>query len=314
MKPLFDAFWRAALYCLHPRVIALSVLPLLLMVGLAYVLGYFFWDVALETVQAQLDSWSVVSTFTSWMEGLGLGLNNLRSKLAPLIVVLVATPALVVVCLLVVAAMMTPAMVSLVAERRFHALERKRGGSFFGGALGALGLTLVAVALIAASVPLWFIPPLILVLPPLIWGWLTYRVLTYDVLADHASRPERQTLRKRHRGPLLAMGVITGYLGAAPSLLWASGALFVAMAPVLIPVAIWIYTLVFAFASLWFSHYALNALNQLRLEALITTGPIERVPVELVPAPPEPVPAPALPAPAPGAGPGSSGWIGGSGS
>jgi hypothetical protein len=33
---------------------------------------------------------------------------------------------------------------------------------------------------------------------------------------------------------------------------------------VLVPVAIWIYTLVFAFSSLWFSHYTLNALDQLR--------------------------------------------------
>jgi hypothetical protein len=60
------------------------------------------------------------------------------------------------------------------------------------------------------------------------------------------------------------MGVASGYLGAAPSLLWASGAMFIAMAPLLVPVAIWIYTLVFAFASLWFAHYALSCLETLR--------------------------------------------------
>lgn len=302
MKTLFDAFWRSAVYCLHPRVIALSVLPLILMIGLAYVLGYFFWDQAVETVQAQLDSWSFIGTMSTWLESMGL--TNLRSRLAPLVVVLVATPALVVVCLLVVAAMMTPAMVSLVAERRFHTLERRKGGSFFAGALGAIALTLVAGVLIVATMPLWFIPPLILVLPPLIWGWLTYRVLTYDVLSDHASKTERQELRRRHRGHLLAMGVITGYLGAAPSLLWASGAVFVVMAPVLLPIAIWIYTLVFAFSSLWFAHYALDALNRLRMEGL-HSGPIERVPVEVVGGPdvpgpvslppPSPPPAPLLP-------------------
>jgi len=31
-----------------------------------------------------------------------------------------------------------------------------------------------------------------------------------------------------------------------------------------VPVAIWIYTLVFAFSSLWFAHYCLAALEQLR--------------------------------------------------
>ena len=58
------------------------------------------------------------------------------------------------------------------------------------------------------------------------------------------------------------LGVLSGYLGALPSLLWASGAMFIAMAPVLVPLAIWIYTLVFAFSSLWFAHFALAALNQ----------------------------------------------------
>jgi hypothetical protein len=32
----------------------------------------------------------------------------------------------------------------------------------------------------------------------------------------------------------------------------------------LVPVAIWIYTLVFAFASLWFAHFCLAALQALR--------------------------------------------------
>jgi hypothetical protein len=42
--------------------------------------------------------------------------------------------------------------------------------------------------------------------------------------------------------------------------------MFIVAAPVLIPVAIWIYTLVFAFSALWFSHYALSALQALRAE------------------------------------------------
>ena len=265
MRSVFDAFWRAAMYCLHPRVVALSVLPLILMVGLAFGLGYFFWDNAVEQLRVWLGSLVVVDKAMDWLDGMGLG--SFRHTLPQLVIVLAATPLLIIVCLLVVASLMTPAMVSLVAERRFHSLERRHGGSFLGAAFGALVLTLVAIVLLLVSLPLWLIPPLVLVLPPLIWGWLTYRVLTYDVLADHASKAERATLVKRHRSPLLAMGVVTGYLGAAPSLVWASGAVFAVMAPVLVPVAIWIYTLVFAFSSLWFAHYALNALNVLRMES-----------------------------------------------
>ena len=128
----------------------------------------------------------------------------------------------------------------------------------------SLGSTVVAAIALLVSIPLWLIPPLILILPPLIWGWLTYRVMSYDALVDHASADERKQLFKENKMSLLAIGVISGYLGAAPSLIWASGAMFIAMAPILVPLAIWIYTLVFAFSSLWFSHFTLMALEQLR--------------------------------------------------
>lgn len=133
---------------------------------------------------------------------------------------------------------------------------------------------MVALFALVVSVPLWFIPPLVLVVPPLIWGWLTYRVFAFDVLAAHASRDERRRLLEAHRWPLLTMGVVAGYLGAAPALLWAVSALALVLAPVLILVSIWIYTVVFAFAALWFAHYLLAALEALRLDEarLAVTG------------------------------------------
>jgi hypothetical protein len=103
-------------------------------------------------------------------------------------------------------------------------------------------------------------------LPPLIWGWLTYRVMAFDALAEHASREERSEIFRRHRMSLLGMGVFCGYLGAAPSVIWASGALLVAAFVVLVPLAIWLYTLVFAMSSLWFAHFCLSALQALRAE------------------------------------------------
>ena len=264
MNKLLDSFWRAAMYCLHPRVIALSVLPLAIMVVLSLGLGYFFWEDALSAVRSNLESYALINRMAGWLEGLGLG--SLRLVLAPALVLFLAIPVIVIACLLFVAIFMTPAMVALVAERRFPLLERKKGGSLLASLVWSLGSTVLAVIALLVSIPLWLIPPLILILPPLIWGWLTYRVMSYDSLVDHASREERRQIFKENRVSLLGIGVISGYLGAAPSLIWASGAMFVAMAPVLVPLAIWIYTLVFAFSSLWFSHYTLAALEQLRKE------------------------------------------------
>jgi hypothetical protein len=133
------------------------------------------------------------------------------------------------------------------------------------------------VALVV-SMPLWLIPPLVLVLPPLIWGWLTYRVMSFDALAEHASPEERATVLRTHRLPLLCIGVLCGYLGAAPSIVWASGLLFAAAFFVLVPLAIWIYTLVFAFSALWFGHYCLDALAQLRAQRGAAAAPPEGSP------------------------------------
>jgi hypothetical protein len=264
MKHLLDAFWRAAAYCLHPRVIALSLLPLVVMVALALGLSYFFWESTVATVHAWLLSSDWLSRGISWLEGMGFG--GLKAAIAPLIVMLMATPLLVIGSLLFVAFLMTPAMVSLVAQRRFAALERKQGAGVFMSAMWSLGATGAAVLMLLISIPLWFIPPLILLIPPLIWGWLTYRVMAFDALAEHASGDERRELMKRHRAQLLGIGVVSGFLGAAPTLLWASGVVFLVLAPLMIAVAIWVYTLVFAFSSLWFAHYCLDALQRLRAE------------------------------------------------
>ena len=262
MKLLLDAFWRAGAYCLHPQVMVLLILPLVITGGLAAGLGYFFWEAALVAVRGTLEGWAVLATVLGWLESIGGG--GFKSVLAPLIVVALAVPLIVVLSLLLVAILMTPAIVNLVASRRFPNLERRHGAGFWHSVTWSLSCTVIALIALLVSIPFWFVPPLVLVLPPLIWDWLTYRVLSFDVMVEHASEAERRQIMRTHRLPLLTIGVVTGYLGAAPSLVWAVRAAFLIFAPLLIVVAVWIYTLVFAFSALWFAHYTLAALQVLR--------------------------------------------------
>ena len=264
MTLFFDAFWRACLYCLRPRVIALSLLPLALMVGLGGVLGYTLWDGAVAGVQDWLQASSLLAAVWRWFEQAGLP--DLKTVVAPLLVIFTATPLLVMASLLAVSLLMTPSLARYVGERRFAQLQRKRGGSFWQSLGWSLLSVLLALGAMVLTLHLWLVPPLAMVMPALIWGWLTYRVMAFDVLAEFASREERQQVLAQHRLGLLAVGVITGLMGAAPSVVWASGALFAAAFVILIPLAIWIYMLVFAFSSLWFAHYALAALQDLRAQ------------------------------------------------
>ena len=257
-----DSFWRAAVYCLHPRVSLWSLLPLVISGVLAAVLGYFFWDLALAAVRAQLSAWSWSAWLMGWL--VGMGGEGAGQLVAPLVLAGLLLPVLVIVPLLVVALLMMPRLVDLVAERRFPLLERRRGEPLWRSVLGSIGATLVALIALLLSMPLWLIPPFVLLLPPLIWGWLSYRVMSVDALAEHASREERLRVMREQRWPLLAIGVVTGYLGAAPALVWAVSAALLVLAPLLVAVSMWLYTLVFAFSALWFIHYALAALAQLR--------------------------------------------------
>lgn len=259
---VLDAGWRAAAYCLHPRVIGWSLLPLLIAALLTFGLAWFFWEPAVSAVRATLEEWRLVEAALRWLEQLGA--TGFRSVIAPVITLALALPLVMALAIVLVAALMTPALTRLVAERRFPQLEQRRGGSFIGGVLGSLGATVLALLLLLFSMPFWLIPPVALVVPPLIWGWLTYRVFAYDVLADHASAEERRQLMREQRWPLLGIGVLTGFLGAAPALIFAFGALSIVLAPLLLPIAIWLYMLVFAFAALWFAHFGLAALQALR--------------------------------------------------
>jgi hypothetical protein len=264
--PLFlDSFWRALAYCLMPRVMLLSLLPLAMLLVLSLSWGYFYWSPTQDWVSDMLASWQVLQGMMDWLQDNGAG--ELQSVMVPLVVIFAITPILVVVSLLAVSLMMTPALVDLVVQRRFAHLALKHGGTTVTSLVWTISSTLAALVAMVITLPLWAVPPLMFIVPPLIWGWLSYRVMVYDALVVHASREERIEIGRQHRVGLLMVGMLTGYLGALPSLVWASGAVFAAAFLVLIPLAIWIYALVFAFTSLWFTHYSLGALEALRAES-----------------------------------------------
>jgi len=243
MPAVLDAFWRAVLYCLYPRVILLSLLPVFVAVGLAFTLGQLFWTPAAEGLGTWLESSETLTVLWGWLEAVGLP--RLKAVLPHVILLVVLTPAVVLVSLGAVSLVMAPALVRLVARQRFAQLQALHSVSWWKGVLWtmwSMGLALLALVL---SMPMWLVPPLILLVPPVIWGWLTYRVMAFDALAQHASVDERRALMAQHRYALLGMGILVGMMGAGPSLIWSTGLMTIAMAPLLLPVSIWLYVIVF---------------------------------------------------------------------
>ena len=260
---MWDAFWRALWTCLHPRVLLWSLLPLVLAGGFVGFIGFAFWDAALDGVRGLLDAWALSRAVFQWLQSIGAP--QLRALVAPMVVVALSVPAVLVLTLLLVATVATPAVVRVVVARRFPDLQALQGGSALQGIAWSLACTLAALLALVLSLPLWLVPPLVMVLPPLIWGWLTCRVLAFDVLAQHASAVERRMVMRCRRWTLLAMGILCGYLGALPSLLWTVSSAALLLAPLVALVAVWLYTVVFVFAACWFAHFCLAELQRLRL-------------------------------------------------
>ena len=243
----------------------------MLAAGAALTLGWLFWESAVAAVRGFLEDWALVASLLAWLEAMGGG--AFRSVVAPLIVVALAVPLVVVVSLLLVAWTVTPALVDWVAARRFAGLQRRGGAAgWWASAVWSLGCTLLALGVLVVSLPLWLVPPLAVVIPPLVWGWLAARVFSFDTLALHATTEERRLIMHERRWTMLLMGVVCGLMGSLPSLIWALGALTLVFAPLLVLASVWLYTLVFAFASLWFAHFTLAQLHHLRQAGTAGSG------------------------------------------
>ena len=94
------------------------------------------------------------------------------------------------------------------------------------------------------------------------------RLMSYDVLASHASNNERDLLLLQYRWPLLFIGVACGMLSAIPTFFWATSAFALILFPVFSFMALWIYSLIFIFSALWFAHFLLEGLKEMRNENL----------------------------------------------
>lgn len=262
MRPVFISFGRALLSQLHYRMLLLTVLPFLLSVAI--------WGVAL---------WLGLQSLIDWLQGYFLvndgfrisgnvlamlGLGALKTVLVPLIAMWLLLPLMILTALLWIGVIAMPMIVKHVGKRHFPELDARKGGSFWGSLWMSGSSFVIFVLLWLITLPLSLVPPLTLIVLTVLWGWLTYRVMAYDALADYADAQERRAILRIHRWPLLMIGAVSGVMGAAPTLLWLGGALSVIFFPLLAAASIWLYVLVFVFTGLWFQYYCLAALQKYR--------------------------------------------------
>lgn len=241
----------------------LSVVPFLLSVVLWGLVLWFGLQPAIDALQAAFTEYNLFRSAGDTLAGIGLG--TLKAVVVPLIAMLLLLPLMIITALVFMGVAAMPAIVNHVGARQFPQLERRKGGSWIGGLLIALATFAVFVLLFIATLPLYALPPLAVAVHVLLWGWLTYRVVSYDALADHATDEERKTIMKLHKKQLLGIGMISGAAGAIPGLVWVGGVvLTVVLFPFLAAASIWLYVVVFIFTGLWFEYYCLRTVGTAR--------------------------------------------------
>ncbi|MFZ6875051.1 EI24 domain-containing protein [Undibacterium sp. Di27W] len=262
MASVMRAWGRAVAAQLHYRMLLLTILPFMVALILWGVIMYLGLQEAMDFIQTWLtehDGFARVRSVLSIV-----GLLALKMIVAPLVAMWVMLPLMIFTSLLCIALFAMPAINKHVGGRDYPDLEQKNGGTLLGSIWHSLSSFAIFAIVWVLTLPLNLIPFVGLVLQPLLWGWLTYRVMVYDALALHADAEERNSLIQEHRWSLLGMGIIAGLFGAAPGLLWLGGAMSTLFLPVLAGAAIWVYVLVFVFTGLWFQHYCLESLQRHR--------------------------------------------------
>ena len=212
MNDVLQAFGRAFRSMLHPRMLALTIWPMLVALVAWLGLAWFYWDLWSQWLSAMLAASDVVS----WLQQHGFS-GVVRYSVWMLLWLLLA-PAILITALLIAALVEMPLIVSFIASRDYPALERRRGGTVTGSVVNALVAVFVFAALWVVTLPLWLTGLLAPVLPVVISAYLNQRLFRYDALSDHASAEEYRAILKSNRGRMYLLGALLALLYYVPLL------------------------------------------------------------------------------------------------
>ena len=263
MRLILRSFGLSLKGIFNPWILWLTLRPFFIGAVIWFTILWFTWAPLLDFMKEFLTN----SFAASWIEKTmsAAGFDSLRAIVAPYFSVVLLMP-LVIASILVLVSFtsITSVLRHVEKQNTYHLLKKEHGGSFLGSLWVAISSSFIFLIIVLLTLPIWWIPPIFALLPPILWGWLTTRLMTYDVLSRHATEEERNDLMLLHRWPLLLIGIFVGLMGAAPTIFWLSSVFVLVLFPFISMFMMWVYAVVFVFGALWFSHYLLFALKEYR--------------------------------------------------
>jgi CysZ protein len=212
MENLYKALANALLSLFHPKILGLTLLPVLLAFVFWVGLSWWFWQdwvvgVGNLLAQTPLDEY-LLRHEIHW----------LAASVTTVLLILLLFPVVLVTAFLVTSVLAMPLMVKYVGESNYPRLEQKRGGTVLGSLWNASVATVIFILLWLATLPLWLFGLPAVILPVLLSAYLSQRLFRYDALAEHASSEEFKQILERSSIRLYVLGAILSLTQFVPLL------------------------------------------------------------------------------------------------
>ncbi|MFI4923367.1 MAG: EI24 domain-containing protein [Burkholderiales bacterium] len=196
----------------HPKILGLTLLPVLLAFVFWGGLSWWFWQdwvigVGHLLAQTPLDEY-LMRYEIHW----------LAASVTTVLLILLLFPAVLVTALLVTSVFAMPVMVKHVGARNYPRLEQKHSGTVLGSLWNALVATVIFILLWLVTLPFWLFGLPAVVLPVLLSAYLSQRLFRYDALAEHASTDEFERVLERSGIRLYVLGAILALIQFVPVL------------------------------------------------------------------------------------------------
>ena len=236
MNDILRALGAALRSLVQPKMLTLTIWPMLVALLLWLGLAWFYWD----TWSHWLNDLIAGSVIRDWLPQRGFV--ELVRYTSLLLALALLAPLMLITAVLIAAVIEMPLIVNFVAARDYPALERRRGGTVLASIANALTAVLVFAGLWIITLPLWLTGVLAPVLPVVLSAWLNQRLFRFDALSEHASAAEYRAILDANSGRMYVLGLLLALCYFVP--------LLNLMVPVLTGLA--------------FTHFGLARLGELR--------------------------------------------------
>lgn len=216
MQEVLTAFGRAIVSQLHPKMLALLVVPFVLAIVFWALTAYWLWAPITGWLQGWFFDGGWLSRFDAWTASHGF--SGFADWTVALFALLVVVPVMFATAVVLVAVLAMPMVVRHLGNGTYRDVAREGSMALAPSVWNAVSTTLLFAVGYIASLPLWLIPPLALVVPWLWWSWLTARVMRFDSLVEHAGAGERAAAIVENRRSYFLLALLVTLLNYIPPL------------------------------------------------------------------------------------------------